>query len=170
MCEIWKDIRGYEGFYLVSNHGNIKSIKRNIILKSSNNKKGYLQVILGYKGKTKAFRVHRLVAENFIENVDKKSQVNHIDGNKHNNRVDNLEWCTNSENQKHAFKYNLQNNKGILNPNCKKINQYSLSGVLLKTWNGFYEIEKELNYSRSSIWRCCINKYSSSHGYIWKYA
>ena len=170
MKEIWKPIIGYENLYQVSNLGKIKSLKRNIILKPSHNRKGYLQIIL-YKNKNKKVgRIHRLVAEAFIPNPLNKPQVNHIDGNKANNCIYNLEWCTNSENQKHAFKNNLQTNKGNNNPRIRKVNQYDLQGNFIKTWNSIYDIVKELNIDRSTVWRSCIGKYKQGKGYIWKYA
>ena len=108
MKEIWKPIIGYENLYQVSNLGKIKSLKRNIILKPSHNRKGYLQIIL-YKNKNKKVgRIHRLVAEAFIPNENNFTDVNHIDGNKHNNKVENLEWCNRSYNLKHAYENGLR--------------------------------------------------------------
>lgn len=170
MKEIFKDIKDYDGLYQISNCGRVKSLKRNIILKPSANNKGYLHVILYKNGNSKIGRIHRLVAENFIPNPGNKPQINHIDGHKSNNNVNNLEWVTNSENQKHAFKMGLQTNKGNHNPRARKINQYNLNGELIKTWNSYYDITKELGINRSSIWRCCIGKYQKSHNYIWRYA
>lgn len=125
MEEIWKDIIGYEGLYLISNFGNIKTTERIIfypnscynksnkgvvrkekLLKTSI-KKRYLSVTLS-KDKIKIYpSVHRLVAIHFIDNPENLPCVNHIDGNKHNNIYTNLEWCTYSENTKHAIKNEL---------------------------------------------------------------
>ena len=169
MKEIFRDIKGFEGLYQISNFGNVKSLKRNIILKPSSNGKGYLHIILYKNRKSKVSRIHRLVAQAFIPNPENKPQVNHIDGNKRNNNVNNLEWVTNSENQKHAFRLHLQTNVGNNNPRVRKINQYDLDGNFIKTWNSIYDITKELNINRSSIWRCCTGKYKKSHNYIWRY-
>lgn len=119
MQEIWKDIEGYEGFYQVSNFGTIKSLSRYIkfgnktrysnerILKFHKDKDGYKKVILQKSGKAQNYLIHRLVAQAFIPNPDNKPQINHKDGDKQNNKVDNLEWCTPSENMIHAFKTEL---------------------------------------------------------------
>lgn len=118
--EEWKDIEGYEGYYQVSNLGRVKSLERKVsnghalidkpetILLPNTLAKGYFQVTL-YNGKTrKCFQVHRLVASAFIKNECNYPQVNHINGNKQDNMVENLEWCDNSMNQIHAWKTGLQ--------------------------------------------------------------
>lgn len=105
--EIWKPIIGYENLYKISNMGNIFSIAKNRKLTLKLREPGYYQIILYNQGKFKAFSIHRLVALHFIKNPLKKPQVNHIDGNKLNNRVDNLEWNTASENTSHAYEKGL---------------------------------------------------------------
>lgn len=118
MKEIWKDIKDYEGLYQVSNLGKIKSLERIVeydtppykhtvkeklrSLSIKNN--GYLFVSLYKDNKGKNFHIHRLVAEAFIDNIKNKATVNHIDSDKTNNNVSNLEWATQSENNKHAYK------------------------------------------------------------------
>ena len=111
MQEIWKDIIGYEGLYQISNYGNVKSIKRDKILKPQVNGRGYLSVGLSKNGKHKTFRLNRLVMITFVGYEEGKDQVNHIDGDKTNNRLDNLEWCTQSENMIHAFANGLYKNQ-----------------------------------------------------------
>ena len=105
MKEVWKEIPAYNGDYFVSNYGRIKSCKRApIIMKPSHSSKyPYHKVQLFKKGKYKIFPIHRLVAENFIPKVEGKDYINHIDGNPSNNRADNLEWCTLSENSWHSW-------------------------------------------------------------------
>lgn len=116
MEEVWKDIEGYEGLYKVSNLGNIHSIKSHYILKGSIDTMGYRIVNLSKNKTNKHFYIHRLVAKAFIPNPDNKPQVNHIDGNKLNNNITNLEWVTGKENIRHASKNNLlQKNKKIYN-------------------------------------------------------
>ena len=114
--EIWKEIKGYEGLYQVSNYGRIKSLSHinnlgrfrpECILGNRLTDRGYHTAVLYNNGKPKSFRVHQLVAKAFIDNSLNKPHVNHLDGVKSNNFVDNLQWVTISENQKHAFKIGL---------------------------------------------------------------
>lgn len=122
MDEIFKDVKGYEGIYKVSNFGRIKSLGNNYnrkekILKGTNNGSGYFMVTLSKHGKQKTDLVHRLVAIAFIQNSENKKCINHIDGNKANNCVNNLEWITYSENNIHAYLIGLKigNRKGEKN-------------------------------------------------------
>lgn len=102
MTEIWKDVEGFDGRYQVSSWGKVRSAKG--ILSPYRNKKGYLKIDLNMNGKRYKRRVSRLVAEAFIPNPYGLPQVNHKDGNKENNSISNLEWCTNKENYDHAMK------------------------------------------------------------------
>lgn len=125
MIEIWKDVKGYEGIYQVSNLARVKSLSRiienfgvhkniltkEIILKQSLSGSinfQYYTVRLTSNSISKSYKVHRLVAINFIANPLNKPQVNHIDGNKFNNHVENLEWCTQNENMQHAYDTGLK--------------------------------------------------------------
>lgn len=109
MIEEWRDIDGYDGKYQVSNFGQVRSFKYKTprILRAGL-MQGYLGVQLCKNGTIKTCKVHRLAAQAFIPNPDNKPQVNHIDGDKTNNRVDNLEWCTGAENATHALVTGLQ--------------------------------------------------------------
>lgn len=131
MEELWMSIPGYEGLYEVSNLGQVRSLDRlrkNVkgmakingrIITGNHGGKHYYQVALHKDGKKKYMNVHRLVAEAFIPNPDGKSQVNHIDGNKQNNVVSNLEWVTPSENILHSFRTGLNSHSGEKNVNAK---------------------------------------------------
>lgn len=141
MKEIWKPLKGYEGYYEISNLGKVKSIKRykknksklqiveeKILSLYTNPKNGYVYVYLCKDGKYKNVRLHRLVAENFIDNKNNYPQVNHIDGDKTNNVVSNLEWCTASYNIKDLHKRNgtYMKDKEIIESykkykNCSKV-------------------------------------------------
>lgn len=128
--EVWKTIKGYEGYYEISNLGRVKSLARlkkgakNItyltkdkILKQNFDKDGYFLINLCKNSKLKTFKIHRLVADCFIKNIDNKKQVNHINGIKNDNRVENLEWCTQSENMTHALRTGLK--IPLKGENCK---------------------------------------------------
>ena len=121
MKEIWRDINDFKGLYQVSNLGRVRSIDRmtiyctgakritkGMILSISKNKLGYPQVNLSNKDRSYSRRVHRLVANAFIENPKKYKEINHIDGNKENNTVSNLEWCDRSYNIKHSYRTSLR--------------------------------------------------------------
>lgn len=189
MKEVFKDIAGYEGLYQVSNLGRVKSLprKRTInkerILKPKLNKNGYLEVALCKNSQYKMWRVHKLVANAFISNPENKSQINHINGRKEDNRAENLEYCTASENIKHAWDKGLicmsleqKNRLGRLNKNKpalnrKKVNQYDLQGNFIKEWDCILNIEKNLNIKVQNICACCSGKkyHKTAGGYIWKY-
>lgn len=132
--EWWKDIKGWEGFYQISNHGRMRSLERFVHHKSGRAKRkgkmlsfgigpnGYYVAQLHRNGENKSVRVNRLVLEAFVLNPDNYPICNHRDGDKKNNHALNLEWCTHSQNTKHAFKIGLYQkdfNKGIKNGKSK---------------------------------------------------
>lgn len=103
----WKPIKGYEGLYDVSDEGDVYSHFYKVCLKLKLNNNGYYTVRLSLSGKEKNIPLHRLIALHFIPNPENKPQINHIDGNKLNNKLENLEWCTNQENSRHARRLGL---------------------------------------------------------------
>lgn len=135
MTEIFKDIKGYEGLYQISNLGRVKSLDRMVKSKGNNmrllkgrilekmlNIGGYYFVRLSKNGKVRNIKIARLIAQAFIPNPESKSEVNHINGIKTDDRMKNLEWCTASENQKHAYKMGLKSQEGEKN-SCSKLNE-----------------------------------------------
>lgn len=159
--EIWKEIKGYEGLYAVSNKGRVKNLKSGKVLKNIINTHGYSMVSLPKgDGKSKNMLVHRLVAEAFIPNPLNLLQVNHIDENKRNNDVSNLEWVSASQNQRHSAH----------TKSCR-INQYTLDGELVKEWESSKQIERETGHDQSNIIKCCkgYKNYSHVGGYKWQY-
>lgn len=131
MLEIWKDIENYENLYQVSNLGRVRSLDRYVnakngmqikngrVKKYSIGNTGYKKTILSHESARKTFNIHRLVASAFCTRKDCHGQVNHINGNKLDNRSINLEWCTASENSKHAFAVGLRSVVGVKNPSSK---------------------------------------------------
>lgn len=182
MEEIWKDIKNYEGLYQISNYGRVKSlpkklnnhtgfkITKEMILKPRINKKGYVKYALYKNRKQKNISAHRLVAEAFIPNPENKPQVNHISGIKTDNNVSNLEWCTNSENQIHAFKMGLQKRrKGKNNITSKKVVQYDLNNNFIKEYYGVKEASEKIGIHPSNIYKCCRGEKKQTKGFVFKY-
>jgi hypothetical protein len=162
MDEIWKDIDGYKGIYQVSNFGNVKN--KSMVLSLRTNR-GYKYITLYKDGKTTSKAVHRLVAISFIPNKKNKSEVNHKDGDKQNNRIDNLEWCTPSENSKHAYATGLKKPikaNGELNINAKlsKKEVFEIRNRYVKGCkvNGTTAIAKDYGISKSQVCRIVSNK------------
>lgn len=172
-AEIWKDIPNYEGLYMASNLGRVKSLPKHyhkeIILKNKLTKDGYYESTLIKNGKPKFIRTHRLVAMAFIPNIENKPQINHIDGNKLNNNVNNLEWCTLQENKDHAIRTGLQDFRGKNNPKAKSVLQYDKKGNFIKRYDTIREAMKETGTLESKISMVCNNHSKTAGGYIWKF-
>lgn len=133
-----KDIPNYEGLYQIDIYGNVYSLPKQgawsevRIMKPTIKKSGYIDINLMKNSVAKSFRVHRLVAITFIPNPKNKKQVNHKDGNKANNHVDNLEWNTSGENQRHAYKNGFRNQIGS-NNGCSKLTEEDVVKIRLDT-------------------------------------
>jgi len=188
--EKFKDIINYENSYQISNFGRVKSLDRRInclgengriikgsFIKSHKNKPGYFAVMLHKNNKYKHHSIHRLVALAFIPNPESKPVVNHKNGIKTDNSIENLEWCTYSEDRKHAYDTGLK--KGAMigkfgkdNPFSKPILQLSLSGELIKEHHGLMEAERETGISHSNISKVCSGAKwcKTAGGYKWEYA
>jgi hypothetical protein len=183
MEEVWKPIEGYDGFYEVSNLGrvrsymppaNVKYARRDtpLIMTPQRNDHGYMVIALIKNRTRKVFRIHRLVASAFIEKVDGKYYVNHIDGDKTNNNVDNLEWCTRSENMVHAFKTGLVKVKtGKDSSRARTVMMYDMKGNFIRCFDSAIEAARYCGRKdQSNISACCRGSVPHSYGYLWRYA
>lgn len=173
MNEIWKDIEGYEGFYQVSNMGRVRSLKYNQekILNGYKDSKGYLIVRLLKNKKSKDYKIHRLVATCFLSNNFNRTEIDHINCNRSDNRVENLKWVNHKENCNNPItKQNYSKCRiGDLSPLAKPIIQFNKNGEFIKKWNCIRDVERLLNFSNKNISSCCTGKRKTAYGYIWRY-
>ena len=174
--EEWRDIPGYEGLYQASSFGEIRSVDREqkVIwkgktitkqvkgkhLKQRDHNSGYLVVWLSKFGKVKPFTVHRIIAKVFLNNGNSADEVNHLDGNKKNNRVENLEWCSRSENINHMYSA-LQKGRGGKRIVCVETNQ---------TFASITEAAQAVNRTDGAIHHALKNSNRKAGGYHWKWA
>ncbi|MED1287338.1 HNH endonuclease [Bacillus mycoides] len=164
MIEEWRSVIGYEGEYEISNYGRVKSLKNNRekILKTFKGHRGYERINLMKHRKLKQVFVHRLVAEAFIEVIKEGLYVNHIDGNKTNNRVENLEIVTQRENVRHSI--------DVLKNNIKPVYQIDVSSLkIIKGFNSAEEAYRETGVLPQSIGKCCKELRNAAGGFIWIY-
>ena len=166
--ELWKPVKGYEGLYEVSSLGRLKSLDtfrhkgkiKNIRL----DKDGYFLIDLHKNKNAKTKRVHRLVAEAFIPNPNNLPQVNHKDENKHNNCVDNLEWCSQQYNMNYgSFRVNSAK------AHKKPVIQLTLENKFMKRWASAKDAAQQLNLYATAITACCKGKNYKTGGFRWKY-
>ena len=190
MIEEWRSVAGYEGIYEVSNLGNVRSLDRlngrGFRIKGQNmkpvtNQKGYLRVGLSLNNVQSLKSIHRLVAQAFIPNPDNKPQVNHIDENKQNNHVDNLEWVTNRENALHGTKIarnsaNTNYRKKVANTDYSLIGEKQAKPVTATNIKSGEKIKfKSMQeahrhgFHPSAICRCCKGQLQQYKGFTWEY-
>jgi NUMOD4 motif/HNH endonuclease len=180
----WKDVVGYEGVYMVSNTGEVKSLKRldslgrvvsEKILKQRKHTGGYMIVNLSSPTGAKTHYIHRIVAESFIDNKDGLPHVNHKDGNKENNSLSNLEWSTVQENIIHAFKNGLNKSpKAMLGKfgkehnRSKSVLQY-LNGNKIAEYGSISEASRNTGVAIASISRCCLGRQVKAGNFNWQF-
>ena len=183
--EIWKPVVGYEGFYEVSSYGRVRSIthyantgikhsdKRLVLghtIKQSVKKNGYCSVDLSRDGVSKTMLVHKLVATAFLQRKDEDTQVNHINCNKQDNRVENLEWCTGKENREHAKANNLYHNPRKMAVRCRQTQAVFESSYKAAEWVNATKFgnTKQTKNVASKIRAACLGLQSVAYGYTWE--
>lgn len=186
--EIWKDIKGFEGLYQISNYGRVKSLKREVrcgkstrIIKEKikiigNHNMGYQVVNLFKESKCYPHLLHSLIAAYFIPNPNNYPEVNHKNGIKTDNRIDNLEWVTYSMNIKHAYDTGLREKKspsqgklGAKNHLSKPIAQYDLTDNLIKKWSCSKEVWRETGLNHHVVRSCANGVVKTAYGFKWKF-
>lgn len=182
MDEVFKPVSGYGGAYEISNLGNVRSVTRKVIRRNGRvisikgkdmamrtDEKGYMRVCLNNNGKTKRVAVHRLVAMAYLPNPDNKPQINHIDGNKGNNCVWNLEWCTNGENQKHAYRTGLKHSVDSSGrPKVRVAMIDPVSGEQVATFESFNEAARKMKIFAPNIRKVVLGERNTTGGWKWK--
>lgn len=185
MNEIWKDITGFEGYYQVSNQGRIKSLQRTIkrkgskgplnlkekILTPSDNGDGYLNLCLRKPFYSRMCKVHRLVAIEFVPNVDNKPHIDHIDNNRKNNSAVNLRWVTNQENVAHKCTQNRQAYLGKYGSEHSKsipVIQMTKGNEKIREYASMTEAANHTGIAISKISCCCNGHRMSAGGFKWQ--
>lgn len=190
--EEWRPVVGYEGFYMVSSLGNVRLLDRSGFRKNGRffqvrsklkkpylTKLGYYRLHMEKNKQTKHIFVHRLVAEAFIPNPENKPFINHINGIKTDNRVENLEWCTASENLIHSYKFLGRKGPqrfGKNNPMCKIVLKIK-DGVVIEEFFGAKAAAESIGVRTDTISKVCAGKYkthkgvlvTTCKGFVWKY-
>lgn len=167
--EEWRDIKGYEGLYQVSDQGRVKSLNYKLtekekILKPIKNIRGYWKVNLSKNGKQKTYFIHRIVAQVFIPNPKNMPEINHKNEDKSNNTASNLEWCD----RKYNINYGTHNQRAA-EARYKKVLQFTKTGIFIKEYPSIKVAERQTGVNDGSISACCLGKYKSAGGFVWKY-
>lgn len=179
-CEMWLPVKGYEKYYEVSNFGRVRSLDRVVtqknrwgqdithlyrgkILAGDKTPRGYLSVDFRINGHIERKLIHRLVAEHFLQKPNGKDYINHLDCNPSNNHIENLEWCTQSENIQYAY-----DNGTKMPPHQRKVEQYDLDGNLVKIWGSVAQAVRGCGCK--NIRKVCIGERKQAGGFVWKYA
>lgn len=163
MIEEWKDAVGFETLYEVSNYGKVRHADSKVEIGGSINSYGYRAFHLSKDGKRFTGKGHRLVAMAFIPNPSKYRCVNHMDGDKDNNSVDNLEWCTHEVNNKHARQ------ELAIDFSKKFVVQTTMDGAFIAIWSSVNRAASTLGFGGTPITSCCLGTAYSAYGYCWKY-
>ena len=158
-------IKGYENYYHIDQSGNVYSVRKKRMLTKFTDRWGYHYVSMSKDGCNKFVKVHRLVAMQFIPNPRKKPQVNHKDGNKLNNCVDNLEWVTNQENIQHAYDNGV---KMGFKKKCIPVKQMDRSGNFIQSFQSMQEAAVALGIPSQYISEVCRGKRKSAHGFLFE--
>lgn len=182
MNEIWKSIDGYPN-YMVSNMGNVKNVKTNLILKWSLFSGGYYGVVIRNGNKKHSFTIHKLVATHFLPNPENKPCVDHINGDRTDNRAENLRWTTHKENMNNPITKNRlskvkrieMKNKflGVVSkehPASIPILQFTKDGEFIRKWDCISDVKKQLKIDNGNIGECCRGKRKTAGNYKWGYA
>jgi len=173
--EVWKDIKGYEGLYQISNFGQVKSLSRKALRRYGTyrtiterilkpQKDVYLHVTLYKEGIGKIVAIHKLVAEAFIPNPNKYPQVNHKDENKHNNYDNNLEWCSRLYNANYGT-----SRKRLSAKRCKIVQQFDLDGKFIAEYNSLNQLKELTGFDQGLVSCVCRGIYKQCYGYKFKY-
>lgn len=175
MQEIWRDIEGFVGHYKVSNKGRVKSLCGTPkILSQKTSNCGYKQAHLSKNNKAKRYSVHRLVGKAFVDNPRNKPQINHKNGDKTDNRAENLEWCTASENQLHAFSTGLaprtsEKKKQHINRQRRLVGRPVINLDTKLSYSSANFAEKMTGISNASISQNCRGISKTAGGYRWEF-
>lgn len=167
---MWKDIKGYEGLYQVSDDGHVRRVKAHEPKILKNREGLYYTVSLSQNGKKKSFSIHRLVAEHFLDKPEGKAEVNHKDGNKLNNNVENLEWVSQKQNQDHAIEKLKKSPFGKPPRRVRCLDKKT--GEFITEYPSVSEAARSTGniYARTKITEVCRFGQGSAYGYRWEYA